>query len=128
MLNTISVFATALLICGAVTFGTQSAVAEDGQHADNSTVNQRDRAANQLTADDQSSGSRDMEITQMIRQALVQDDKLSTFAHNLKIVTVNGVVTLKGPVKSAGEKLKSEQIAKAVTGVSRVQNQLSIKR
>jgi hyperosmotically inducible periplasmic protein len=140
MSNPISVFATAALICGAVTFGTQSAFADDSQHvdraaatgtskdADNSKVNQRDRAENALTADDQTSGGADMEITQKIRQALVKDKKLSTYAHNLKIVTVGGVVTLKGPVKSAAEKRKSEQIAKAVAGVGRVDNQLSIKR
>ena len=97
-------------------------------NADNSKVNERDRNASQLTATDQSSGTQDTEITRQIRQAIVKDDSLSTYAQNIKIITVNGLVTLKGPVRTAEEKAKIESFAKGVAGVNKVDNMISIKK
>jgi len=68
----------------------------------------------------------DLGITQKIRQAVVKDDALSMTAKNAKIITVDGVVTLRGPVKSDKEKTEIGALAQAVTGVKRVDNQLEI--
>lgn len=103
-----------------------SAATGTSRDADNSKVNQRDQSPHEVTAGQQSSGTRDMEITRQIRQAIVKQEGLSTYADNVKIVTINGVVTLKGPVESAAEKMKAEQLAKTVAGVTKVDNQISI--
>src|SRR4051794_305517 len=71
---------------------------------DNSAINERDKSESAITADQQKSNSSDTEITRRIRRDLTKNDKLSTYAHNVKIVTVDGVVTLKGPVRSEEEK------------------------
>ena len=62
-----------------------------------------------------------------VRRAVVDDKALSTTAHNVKMVALNGVITLRGPVKNEGEKQKIEELAKQVAGVTRVVNQLDIK-
>jgi hyperosmotically inducible protein len=69
--------------------------------ADDTGRNVRDRDENAKTADQQSNSKEDLEITRKIRRALVEDKSLSTSAHNVKIVTVDRVVTLRGPVVSA---------------------------
>src|SRR5258708_23142791 len=71
---------------------------------DNTKVNQRDRNANEPTADQQKENRSDRDITQQVRQALLKDKSLSTYAHNVKVITQNGMVTLKGPVRSEEEK------------------------
>ena len=97
-----------------------------GTDADNTGRNVRDREAGARTADQQSNDSQDMKLTQEIRQAVVADDSLSTNAHNVKIVTIGGVVTLRGPVNSAAEKATVAAKAEQVAGVKRVDNQLEI--
>ena len=97
-------------------------------NADNSGVNKRDQMNGEVTADQQTSGTADTEITRQIRRALIADKNLSIYAHNIKIITIAGVVTLKGPVKSADEKTKAVAFAKSAAGVSRVDDQISIKR
>jgi len=96
------------------------------QPADNSGRNVRDRAGTAPTADQQSNNGGDMKVTQAVRQAVVADKSLSTNAHNVKIITQDGVVTLRGPVKNEGEKGKIEAKTRAVPGVKRVDNQLEI--
>ncbi len=93
---------------------------------DNSGKNVRDRSANAVTADSQSNSESDLRITQAIRQAVVQDKDLSTSAHNVKIITNEGVVTLRGPVTSQQEKATIEAKATHVAGVTRVDNRLEI--
>lgn len=95
--------------------------------ADNAKVNERDRDANQPTADQQKENRSDRDITQQIRMAIVNDKSLSTYAHNVKIITQNGVVTLKGPVRSEEEKKAVEMKATEVAGEQKVTNQLEIK-
>ena len=68
--------------------------------ADNTKVNERDRSPNEPTADQQKENRSDRDITQQIRQAIMKDKSLSTYAHNVKIITQNGQVTLKGDRKS----------------------------
>jgi len=95
--------------------------------ADNTKVNQRDRNADQPTADQQASNRSDRDITQQIRRSIVKDKSLSTYAHNVKIVTQNGQVTLKGPVRSDEEKRAIEAKAAEIAGDSKVTSQLDVK-
>ena len=94
---------------------------------DNTKVNERDRSSNQPTADQQGENHPDRDITKQIRQALVKDKSLSSYAHNVKIVTQDGVVTLKGPVRSDEEKKTVESKAVEVAGAGKVNNQLDVK-
>ena len=94
--------------------------------ADNTGRNARDSDGNTMTADKQSNSKDDLEITRRIRAAIMDDKSLSTSARNVKIVTVNRVVTLRGPVVSAEEKSTVAGKAKNVAGVSKVDNQLEI--
>jgi len=93
---------------------------------DNTGKNVRDRNDNTLTPGDQSSDKADVELTRRIRKAVVADKSLSTNAHNIKIITVNGMVTLRGPVTSAQEKTKIVATAQQIAGVKQVENQLEV--
>jgi hyperosmotically inducible protein len=115
-------------VAGAAESPLHQAATGTSENADNSFVNKRDQSAKEVTADQQTSNTSDTEITRLIRQAVVKDDSLSIYAHNIKIITQGGVVTLKGPVRSKAEKDKAATIAKSVAGVSQVENQLSVKR
>ena len=77
--------------------GTAAQQASPG--ADNTKVNDRDRSQNEPTADQQSNTQSDRELTQQIRRAIMQDKALSTYAHDITIISQNGHVTLKGPVR-----------------------------
>ena len=90
---------------------------------DNTKKNERDRSAAALTPGDQGDGL-DLDITQKIRQEVVKDDSLSMQAKNVKIITVGGVVTLRGPVESDAERASIGSLAMSVPGVKRVDNQL----
>lgn len=94
--------------------------------ADNTAVNERDQSMAAATAMDQGQSPADITITAEIRKAVVADDSLSVNAHNVKIITNAGIVTLRGPVASAAEKTSIEQKAKQVAGVVRVDNMLDI--
>ena len=94
--------------------------------ADNTAVNQRDRAQDEVTADQQKINQSDTEITRLIRRAVVKDSSLSTYAHNVKIITIGQHVTLKGPVRSIEEKNKVFTAAIRVAGKNAVTNELSI--
>ena len=98
----------------------------DEKQPDNTGVNVRDKSGDTVTPTDQGTSSKDVNITQSIRKAVASDDALSVDAQNVKIVTMNGVVTLRGPVRSVGEKASIEAKAKGVAGVTRVDNQLEI--
>ena len=96
---------------------------------DNTKVNQRDRNAGEVTADQQKTNPTDQELTRKIRQSIMADKSLSTYAHNIKIISQNGTVTLKGPVKSDDE--KKAVMAKAVSfagSADKVTDQVSIKQ
>lgn len=96
--------------------------------ADDTGVNQRDRAPGAVTPMDQSNSDRDLEVTRQIRQGITSDDSLSTEAHNVKIITDGGVVVLRGPVQSAQEKSAIVAIATRTPGVTRVDDQLEVAR
>lgn len=93
---------------------------------DNSGRNVRDRNDDTVTPGDQSNTEVDIKTTADIRKAVVDDDSLSTNAQNVKIVTANGVVTLRGPVKNEAEKKSIEEKARKVAGVTKVDNQLEV--
>ena len=103
------------------------ALAADPPNADNSARNVRDRNDKTLTPMDQGGSEADRDLTATIRRAIVADDALSTDAHNVKIITQDQVVTLRGPVKSAAEKAAVAAKAQQAKGVKRVDNQLEVK-
>lgn len=96
------------------------------QDADNTKVNKRDQSQKELTADQQKESKQDREITKKIRRAIVKDKSLSTKAHNVKIITVGGMVTLKGPVKSEDEKNAIEEKAAQIAGSDKVKNEIEV--
>ena len=112
-------------VSGSMLYG-QTQTDHPAKSADNTKVNARDRSDASLTADQQKETQSDREITRRIRRSLVKDESLSTYAHNVKIITRDGQVTLKGPVRSDDEKRTIEAKASEVAG-EMVTNQLEIK-
>jgi hypothetical protein len=96
------------------------------QAPDNTKVN-RDRQAGATSADQQSNAKSDVETTREIRRAIVADKSLSTNAHNVKIITNEGKVTLKGPVMTNEEKQTVESKAGAIAGPANVISHISVK-
>src|SRR5689334_1406516 len=90
-----------LVICA---MGMACVVGVGAQAPDNTARNRRDRQTNAKTADQQSNTKTDVDVTRRIRRAIVADKALSTNAHNVKIITRGGKVTLKGPVRNQDEK------------------------
>jgi hyperosmotically inducible periplasmic protein len=93
---------------------------------DNTRVNQADRAPGAVTADQQKNNKTDKETTRQIRKALVGDKSLSTYAHNVKVISQNGTVTLKGPVKTDDEKKAVESKAAEVAGASNIKSEITV--
>jgi hyperosmotically inducible protein len=94
--------------------------------ADNTGKNERDRSGATLTPGDQGGSEADRQLTQQIRKLVVADSKLSAQAKNVKIISLDGVVTLRGPVKSSQEKSEIATIAQGVNGVKRIDNQIEL--
>ena len=117
-----------LVLCSALLGVGTVAMAQDSKPlaANNSGVNVRDRAPGAMTADQQSNAKSDVELTSEIRRAVVKDDQLSMMAHNVKIVSSSGTVTLRGPVKTREEKTVIGHKARAIAGKSMVDNQLEV--
>ena len=117
---------TPVLICLLAVGG--SVFAQTGQtpRPDNTKTNERDRNQNHPTADHQKGNPTDLKMTQDIRRAIVKDKGLSTYAHNVKIITQNGNVTLRGTVRSEEEKAAVEAKANEVAGAGHVKNEIEI--
>ncbi len=94
---------------------------------DNTRVNERDRSPNQPTADQAKNNKSDRQIMQDIRKSVMDDKDLSTYAHNVKIVSQNGKVTLKGVVRSDDERKAVRRKAEEVAGAANVTDDLSVK-
>ena len=108
-----------------LTLGLLPACGGDGKvDADNTKKNERDRGGAALTPMDQGNSAADIEMTQKLRQAVVADDSLSTNAKNIKIITKDGAVTLRGPVKDEAEKTRVVDLIKRVAGSAPVDVQL----
>lgn len=95
--------------------------------ADNTARNERDRDGSTVTPFDQSESVADIQITAAIRRAVVQDANMSMSAKNCKIITSDGVTTLRGVVANDAERKAIEAKAVAAAGVLRVDNQLEVK-
>jgi len=92
---------------------------------DNTAVNERDKPNEALTPIDQNENKPDLNITAAVRQRILKED-VSVNARNVKIITQDGAVTLRGPVKTQAEKDLVEKIAKEVAGDSKVDNQIEV--
>jgi len=93
---------------------------------DNTKTNQRDKKSAEPTAGQQKDNVTDRELTQKIRRSITQDKSLSTYAHNVKIISQNGMVTLRGPVRSEEEKKAIDAKANEIAGNTHVKNELEI--
>ena len=117
-----------ILFCTAAVIG-YGHIPDESTKPDNTKVNKRDRNASEVTADQQKMNATDQEMTRKIRRSIVADKSLSTYAHNIKIISQNGAVTLKGPVKSDDEKKAVMAKAVAVAGsADKVTDQISVKQ
>src|SRR5947209_3874020 len=118
-------FAVVLSIAGLLTVPAFS-YGQDQTKADNTKVNERDRDKAAPTADQQKENKSDRDLAKNIRRAIVKDKALSTYAHNVKVISENGTVTLKGPVRSEEEKKAVEAKAVEVAGRDHVANELTV--
>ena len=109
-------------LCGAPVLAAQQ-TAPPPTKPDNTKVNKQPGK----TADEQSQSKADLDLAKRIRQAIVKDKSLSTTAHNIKVVTKDGAVTLRGPVLSTQEKTSIEKIATDIAGPGKVTNELAVK-
>jgi hyperosmotically inducible periplasmic protein len=120
-----------LSLLGATLFFSASLIADAAQQdkqpaPDNSKTNQGDASKGAVTAQQQNMNPADRNITKQIRSSIYKDKSLSTYARNIKIITQDGKVTLKGPVRSEDEKAGIEAKAVAVVGADNVTNQLKV--
>jgi len=118
-----------LLVLACVSALSLAASASDNEKAkpDNTATNERDRSSETQTSGDQSNSKDDVNTTAAIRRAVVKDDSLSATAKNVKIITANGTVTLRGPVKNDAEKTKIAELAQSAAGNAKIDNQLEVK-
>jgi hyperosmotically inducible protein len=91
--------------------------------ADNTKKNKTDKA---ITADQQGQGEADMEMTRKIRKSITDEGTLSTYAKNIKVISLDGKVTLRGPVNTTEERTKLQDLAVTVAGAANVSNQIEI--
>lgn len=101
-------------------------VTTDHVQPDNTGINKRDRNEQNLTPLDQSGSKADREITQALRKSIMKQE-LSMNAKNIKVITRNGEVTLRGPVDSQSEIERIVAMAKAIPGIKVLNNELEIK-
>jgi hyperosmotically inducible protein len=123
-----SILFGAALLTGLALFGIPkagySALPQDA--ADNTKTNKGDASKDATPADQQKMNPSDRAITQKIRAEIMKDKSLSTYAHNVKIITQDGKVTLKGPVRTGDEKSAIEAKANAIAGDGNVTSQIEV--
>ena len=107
--------------------GTKYAAADTQGDPDNTGRNARDSGGTTLTPADQSNSAPDIAMTQKVRSGITSNDAMSVQARNVKIITQDGVVTLRGPVASEQEKASIEALARNA-GATRIDNQIEIDR
>lgn len=116
------------LFCTATVIGVAQ-TPEPAPKPDNTKVNKRDRKEGAVTADQQKMNATDRELTRKIRSSIMADKALSTNAHNIKIISRDGMVTLKGPVNSPSEKETVMEKAVAVAGSpDKITDQITVKK
>ncbi len=116
---------TAIGACGLVL--SLSVPAAFAQAPDNTGVNRSQRANGEPTADQAKDQKSDREIMQSIRKSVTSDKSLSSYGHNVKVISQNGMVTLEGPVRSEDERRNIEAKASSVAGDGHVTNHLTVK-
>ncbi len=114
-----------ILLGGWVLAGAQDS--QSNPQPDNTKMNQGDQKPGAVTADQQGMNPADRETTKQIRKAIVKDKSISSYGHNVKVITQNGMVTLKGPVRSEEEKKAIEAKAVQVAGPDKVTDDLEVK-
>jgi hyperosmotically inducible periplasmic protein len=115
------------LLGGGIMAGAQDQMGQSPPpQPDNTKTNQRDRKADEPTADQQKANQSDRDMTRQIRKSIEKDRSLSTYGHNVKVITQNGTVTLKGPVRSEEEKKAIEQKATEVAGADKVTSEIDV--
>lgn len=118
-----------ILICAVSSMIYAEPSGQEAPQPDNTKVNKRDRNSGQATADQQKNNAADRNLTARIRRSIMADKSLSTYAHNIKIISQHGNVTLKGPVRSADEKATVLAKAEAVVGsADKITDQVSVKQ
>jgi hyperosmotically inducible periplasmic protein len=100
--------------------------AQQSPEPDNTKANSGAGDKSAVTADQQKENPADRQMVRQIRQAIIKDKSLSTYAHNIKVIVQNGAVTLKGPVRSEEEKNALEAKATEVAGEGKVTNELEV--
>jgi osmotically-inducible protein OsmY len=96
------------------------------QKPDNTGTNKRDRDSGAATAQEQSNDAADRQVVQEIRRAIMKDKSLSGYAHNVKIISQDGAIVLRGPVRSDDEKRTVESIAQNVAGSRPVRSEIEV--
>ena len=122
----LSGLAVATLFAATLTVAFPQGPAQEAPAPDNTKTNKRDRNKAEPTADQQKENPADRDTASQIRKAIMDDKSLSTYAHNVKIIVQDGMVTLRGPVRSAKEKETIESKAAQVAGNDHVASQLEI--
>jgi len=112
-----------LVLAVMITGGPLIGSAQQAPAPDNTKANAQ---ADQNTADKQSNAASDRTLTQQVRKAITQEKSMSTYAHNVKVVTQNGQVTLSGPVRSDDEKQAIVAKAAEVAGQDHIVDQMSV--
>ena len=120
-------FAVACLLSGSAALANAQAPTP-APAPDNTKVNTRDAKASEPTADQQHNDKADLDITQQIRKSITSDKSLSTYARNVKVISQDGKVTLKGPVRSSAEKASIEAKAAEIVGQGNVTSELAVAR
>jgi osmotically-inducible protein OsmY len=118
-----SLVSAAVALALSVAAASAQSPAPDNSKANAASINSTD---NMSTADAQRNDEADLSLTQQIRKSVMSDKELSTYAHNVKIVAVNGEVTLNGVVRNLHEKEVIAMKAEAIAGKDKVTNALTI--
>ena len=116
-----------LLLVGLALSVSAAQAATETVPANNSGINERDRSDQTLTPENQSESEGDRELAAKIRRAVVAQSGISTDGQNIKIITANNTVTLRGPVKDSTERAAIEKTVRAAAGKATVDNQLEVK-
>ena len=122
--NVASAALAVLCLTGAYATTSALALPASSQAPDNSNQNK----GHVETADSQPNSKTDRETTAKIRKAIVGDKDLSTYAHNIKVITANGQVTLKGPVQTDEEKQKVVALVANIVSPDKIINNLTVKQ
>jgi osmotically-inducible protein OsmY len=98
----------------------------DVAQPDNTAINQRDQSPSAVLPTDQGNSQQDIELSAEIRQRILRNKELSVDARNVKVITRDGNVTLRGPVASSAERDLVQRIARDVAGPDHVSDLLEI--